>query len=100
MRGIPGSGLAIRREADDFAAAFLMQLDDFRRQLLARAPVNLHAIGACADRYETSLLATVLKWLSDIERQAVLVVAREGYVDWSRSNDAALWTGPMSILQS
>jgi hypothetical protein len=85
-------GANIEREADDFAAALLMPLDDFRRQIPPDSKVDLHSISACADRYGTSLIATVLKWLSYTERRAVLVVARDGYVDWSRSSDAALKT--------
>ena len=86
-------GVNIEREADDFAAALLMPLDDFRRQIAPNSKADMHAISACADRYGTSLIATVLKWLSYTDRRAVLVVARDGYVDWSRSSDAALKTG-------
>lgn len=86
-------GVNIEREADDFAAALLMPLDDFRRQITPNALADLHSISACANRYGTSLISTVLKWLSYTERRAVLVVARDGYVDWSRSSEAALKTG-------
>lgn len=85
-------GINIEREADDFAAALLMPLDDFRRQIPANSSADLHLISACADRYGTSLIATVLKWLSYTERRAVLVVARDGFVDWSCSSEAALKT--------
>lgn len=55
--------------------------------------MNLHALSGCADRYGTSLLAIAMKWPSYTERRAVLVVTRDGYVDWSRSSEAALKTG-------
>ena len=61
-------GVNIEREADDFAAALLMPLDDFRRQISPDSKPDLHLISACADRYGTSLIATVLKWLSYTER--------------------------------
>jgi hypothetical protein len=85
-------GVNIEREADDFAAALLMPLDDFRRQIPPKSKVDLHLISACANRYGTSLIATVLKWLSYTERRAVLIVARDGFVDWSRSSEPALKT--------
>lgn len=83
----------IEREADEFAAALLMPLDDFRLQVAARDAADLHVLSACADRYGTSMVATVLRWLSYTERRAVLVVARDGFVDWSRSSGPALRTG-------
>jgi hypothetical protein len=87
------AGRNIEREADEFAAALLMPFDDFRRQVGARDRADLHLLSACADRYGTSLLATVLRWLAYTERRAVLVVARDGFVDWSRSSEPALRTG-------
>lgn len=87
------AGRDIEREADEFAAALLMPFDDFRRQVGARDAADLHLLSACADRYGTSLLATVLRWLAYTERRAVLVVARDGFVDWSRSSEPALRTG-------
>lgn len=87
------AGRDIEREADEFAAALLMPFDDFRRQVGARDRPDLHLLSACADRYGTSLIATVLRWLAYTERRAVLVVARDGFVDWSRSSEPALRTG-------
>ena len=59
-------------------------------------PLNLHyldALGACADRYDVSLTAAALKWLSYTERRAVLVVSRDGYMLWAWSSKAAYRTG-------
>lgn len=91
-RGQAG-GRNIEREADDFAASLLMPLDDFRRQIAPSDRADLHALSECADRYGTSLLATTLKWLSYTEHRAVLAVARDGFIDWSRSSEAALRSG-------
>jgi hypothetical protein len=87
------AGRDIEREADEFAAALLMPLDDFRRQVGPRDAADLHLLSAFSARYGTSLVATVLRWLSYTERRAVLVVARDGFIDWSRSSEAALRTG-------
>lgn len=82
----------IEQQANQFAATFLMPLDDFRRQIEPRARVDLEAISHCADRYRVSLIAATLRWLSYTERRAVLVISRDGFILWSRASDAALKT--------
>ncbi len=83
----------IEHQANLFAANFLMPLDDFRRQIEAKAKVDLDMISHCADRYRVSLIAATLRWLSYTEKRAVLVVSRDGYILWARSSTAALKTG-------
>jgi hypothetical protein len=84
----------IEHQANRFAAALLMPLDDFRRQINARARVDdLDIISHCAERYRVSLIAAILRWLSYTECRAVLVVSRDGFILWSRSSDTALKTG-------
>ncbi len=83
----------IEHQANVFAANFLMPLDDFRRQIDAKAKVDLDMISHCADRYRVSLIATVLRWLGYTEKRAVLVVSRDGFVLWARSSTAALKSG-------
>lgn len=83
----------IESQANDFAATLLMPLDDFRRQIDARAQPDLAAIGACAERYGVSLIAATLRWLQYTERRSVLVVSRDGFILWARSSKRALKTG-------
>jgi IrrE N-terminal-like domain len=83
----------IEHQANVFAANFLMPLDDFRRQIDAKAKVDLDMISHCADRYRVSLIAATLRWLSYTDKRAVLVVSRDGYILWARSSAAALKTG-------
>lgn len=83
----------VEHQANVFAANLLMPLDDYRRQISARAEVDLDMISACADRYRVSLVAAILRWLEYTERRAVLVVSRDGYILWARSSAAALRTG-------
>lgn len=83
----------IEHQANRFAANLLMPLDDFRRQIDARAKVDLDVISHCANRYCVSLIAAIVRWLSYTERRAVLVVSRDGYILWSRASDAALKSG-------
>lgn len=83
----------IEQQANEFAAYLLMPLDDFRRQIDARAKPTLEDLGACADRYKVSLISAALRWLEYTERRSVLVVSRDGYILWARSSGAALKTG-------
>jgi hypothetical protein len=77
----------IEHQANQFAATLLMPLDDFRRQIDARARVDLDMISHCADRYRVSLIATILRWLTYTERRALLVVSRDGFILWSRASE-------------
>lgn len=83
----------VEHEANVFAANFLMPFDDYRRQIDSRSPVDLDLIAHCADRYEVSLIAAILRWLEYTERRAVLVVSRDGFILWARSSQRALKTG-------
>lgn len=83
----------VEHQANVFAANLLMPLDDYRRQIAAKAKVDLDMIAHCADRYNVSLIAAVLRWLEYTEKRAVLVVSRDGFILWARSSTPALKTG-------
>jgi hypothetical protein len=83
----------IEHQANVFAATLLMPLDDYRRQIDARARVDMDMISYCADRYRVSLIAALLRWLTYTTRRAVLVVSRDGFILWSRASDAAAKSG-------
>lgn len=83
----------VEQQANEFAVALLMPLDDFRRQIHPKAKPTLDDIGGCAQRYDVSLIAAALRWLQYTERRSVLVVSRDGYILWARSSDRALKTG-------
>jgi hypothetical protein len=83
----------IEQQANEFAVALLMPLDDFRSQVDPRAKPTLDDIGQCAKRYDVSLIAATLRWLQYTERRSVLVVSRDGYILWARSSGPALRTG-------
>lgn len=82
--------LALEREANEFAADFLMPLDDFRTHMPASEAPNLDRLATAAERYGTSRIATLLRWLQYTERKTVLVVSRDGYVLWARSSQSAM----------
>ncbi|MBL1456500.1 MAG: ImmA/IrrE family metallo-endopeptidase [Methylophaga sp.] len=83
----------IEHEANVFAANLLMPLDDYRKQIDPRVAIDLDIVGHCANRYEVSLMAAILRWIEYTESRAVLVVSRDGYILWARSSKAALRTG-------
>lgn len=70
-----------------------MPLDDFRRQIDASAKPTLDDIGACAKRYDVSLIAATLRWLQYTQRRAILVNSVDGFIRWAWSSKAALRTG-------
>ena len=83
----------LEQQANAFAASLLMPLDDFRYQVNPRDRPSLDHLGACADRYGVSLIATTLRWLQFTERCSMLVISREGFILWSSSSESALKSG-------
>ena len=83
--------LTIEAQADDFAGTLLMPLDDFRAQMSGAS--DFDALGACAERYGTSLTATTLRWLKHTDASAVLVVHRDGFLLWAYPSNAAYRSG-------
>jgi hypothetical protein len=83
----------IEHQANVFAASLLMPYDDFRKQIAANARVDLDMLSECAARYRVSLVAAILRWLSYTTKRAVLLVSRDGFIEWARSSDPALKTG-------
>ena len=83
----------IESQANSFAANLLMPLDDFRKQIAPRMKPDLEMIGVCASRYQTSLTASILRWLQYTERRSILVVSKDGFILWARSSGPAFKTG-------
>jgi hypothetical protein len=86
-------GVEVEREANAFSAALLMPLDDFRKRIAATDVPNFDDLGGCADRYDVSLTAVILRWLRYTSRRAVLIVSSEGYAHWAWSSEPAFKTG-------
>ena len=81
----------IEGQADLFASYLLMPLDDYRKQVTAT--VDLDLLGHCAERYGVSLTAAILKWLQYTEEKAVLVMSRDGFMNWAWSSEPASKAG-------
>jgi hypothetical protein len=87
------SGSGIEQEADEFAAALLMPLNDFRRQLPAKARADFEVLGRLAKRYGVSLTAAILCWLEYTETRAIMLVSNEGFAHWAKPSVGALKSG-------
>ena len=85
--------VTIEAQADSFASTLLMPLNDFRTQMSGTTAVDFDSLGACADRYGVSLTAAALRWIKDTDKQAVLIVHRDGFMDWAFSSNAAVKNG-------
>lgn len=81
----------IELEADIFASHLLMPANDFRAQVSGK--VDLDLFSHCADRYGVSLTAAILKWLEFTEEKAILVMSREGFMNWAWSSKSARKAG-------
>lgn len=85
-------GKKIETEADVFASYLLMPADDFRNQV-AGHELSMDLLRHCADRYDVSLTAAALKWREIAPGRVVVLAAKDGFLDWSSSNDRAFKSG-------
>ena len=82
----------LEKEADEFAAALLMPVDDFRHQIHNEEP-GFELFSELAERYGVSLTAAALRWIKVTPKRAVLVASRDGFMLWASSNKAAYKSG-------
>lgn len=84
-------GGSIEAEANAFAATLLMPLNDLRQQI--REKVCFDQLGDLADRYGVSLTAATAAWISCAEIPVVMIVHRDGFMDWAWSSRKAMKAG-------
>ncbi|MDM0010635.1 ImmA/IrrE family metallo-endopeptidase [Variovorax sp. J22G73] len=82
----------IEAQADEFASSLLMPLNHLR-QRIDETRVDFRMIGECADVFGVSLTAAALRWVSATLESAVLILSRDGFVDWAVSSDRARKNG-------
>lgn len=80
-------------EANQFASYLLMPLDDFRKETDGLTKPTVAFFDKLRLRYEVSLTAAILKWLEITKKRAMIVVSRDGFIDWSRSSTPLLKSG-------
>ena len=59
-----------------------MPLDDFREQIRCQA-ITMALMRHLSDRYEVSITAAILKWLGITDKRAMIVVSKDGFIDWA-----------------
>lgn len=82
----------IEAQANTFASFLLMPLDDFREQIRGE-PVGMDLMRHLADRYEVSITAAILKWLGLTTKRAMIVIGKDGFIDWARSSEPLIKSG-------
>jgi hypothetical protein len=80
-------------EANQFAAMILMPPDDFRDQTKSFLSPTLAQFELLKDRYEVSLTAAVLNWLKTTDRRAMIVVSKDGFIDWAWGSEPLFKSG-------
>lgn len=79
----------LEAQANTFASYLLMPRNDFDVQIRGQE-ISFELFGHCAERYKTSLTATILKWLEFTEETAMLVVAdHDEFICWSFCSQSA-----------
>lgn len=86
------SGINIESEANEFAANLLMPNHDFRAQI-EKQKFSIDLMQHCANRYDVSLTAAVLKWLNLTNKRAIGLLSEEGFMHWSKSSGSAYRSG-------
>lgn len=80
-------------EANQFASFLLMPRDDFEMQTSAFKRPEISQFEAIRDRYNVSITAAILKWLEFTSRRAMIVVSKDGFIDWAWSSKPLLKSG-------
>lgn len=82
----------IEAEANAFAATLLMPNQDFRSQVNGQK-FSFDLISHCANRYDVSSTAAILKWLDIADTPAIALLSEDGMMHWSKSNNKAFRSG-------
>ncbi len=79
-------------EANQFASYLLMPRNLFEAQMNGET-LSLHLMQHVADHFDVSITAAILKWIEFTNKRAMLIVARDGFVDWARSSENLFKSG-------
>lgn len=79
-------------EANTFASFLLMPIDDFRHQISGKL-ISMTMMQHLANRYDVSLSAAILKWLEITDRRAMIIVGKDGFIDWAWSSKSLYKSG-------
>ncbi len=79
-------------QANMFSSFLLMPLDDFRAQVNGHKG-SMEMMQHLSERYGVSITAAILKWLEMTDQRAMIVVGKNGFMDWARSSERLLKSG-------
>lgn len=79
-------------QANTFSSFLLMPLDDFRTQVTGHKG-SMDLMQHLSDRYGVSITAAILKWLEMTDQRAMIVVGKDGFIDWAWSSERLLKSG-------
>jgi hypothetical protein len=83
------NGVLIEQEANAFSATLLMPLDDFKRQISVKDVPSFDDLSTCAERYDVSLTAAMLRWLRYTQRRSIMILSTDGFANWAWSSEPA-----------
>ena len=83
---------SIEAEADDFASNLLMPMKQFRA-CTSTSDIDFDILADASNKFGVSLTATALRWIRSTEQSAVLILSRDGFMDWAISSDKARSNG-------
>ena len=52
-----------------------------------------HGLERFSDQYEVSINANILKWLGITDKRAMIVIGKDGFIDWAWSSDPLIKSG-------
>jgi hypothetical protein len=82
----------VEAQANTFASYLLMPLDDFRQQVRGQE-ISLALMRFLSERYEVSITAAILKWLGITDKRAMIVIGRDGFIDWAWGSNPLFKSG-------
>lgn len=82
----------IEAEADAFASQLLMPLPQLRAMTGGR-PADFEVLSRASSLFGVSLTSVCLRWIRATTESAVLVLSRDGFIDWAVSSDLARRNG-------
>ena len=82
----------LEHDADEFAANLFMPMNHFR-QATSVSPMDFEVLSEVSANFGVSLTSAALRWINSTEESAVLVMAHDGFMEWSVSSDRAQRNG-------
>jgi Zn-dependent peptidase ImmA (M78 family) len=79
-------------ESDEFASNLLMPWKQFR-DVTPAIDVDFEALSDASTKFGVSLTAVALRWIHATSESAILILSRDGYMDWAVSSDKARSNG-------